>query len=537
MLALGALALTLPAAAGARKYTKDELGQNYTDAPVTCDHPPLSARLATHDPTSFSDDPGVVLAPYRKVVFTKLEVTLRRDGRLLASEKLDRLSTSGTILRLRDPDGGAVSVTTGDTTLTVVGTRNACANKTQKVTRQWDFTQPSLPVRAAPATTFVEDARRGLRVYLRSVGGRTSSGVTVRLVDPDGRTVSRAPAGTVVTSGAVVDLAGSAKLKAGSYRLVLGGRVAGANHTSTYALPLVLGSRGTAGSPPVDADAGLAEQHVVVDWSDSRPKGRDQAGFVAPGIGYGELVCGNQQQHIRFHPTDLGRETSMMLWTYKDWRENNEKSIRESIHTQFGGPDFQEGLNKFSPPEKHMTGEYEGLLTDRGVQETPFADGLAPPTSIKLTWSWDFSDPRKARCHVEAVLRTENGNLGAAAKPLARSLQVVWRGEESAPGHDRAETDVPGLGPVGLVCEATPGGTRAITIGAPQGATILVREGGDDKKIETDTGPVVVPLPNNGQLKLTFFGGASMLVSSRWKVNDPRPAENACRVALQAVVE
>jgi hypothetical protein len=45
-----------------------------------------------------------------------------------------------------------------------------------------------------------------------------------------------------------------------------------------------------------------------------------------------------------------------------------------------------------------------------------------------------------------------------------------------------------------------------------------------------------VQLPNNGMLKFGLFDGASMLVSSRWKVNDPRASENFCRVAAQVVV-
>lgn len=271
----------------------------------------------------------------------------------------------------------------------------------------------------------------------------------------------------------------------------------------------------------------------MVDWSDGRWKGRDRAGFVAPGIGYGEIVCGTQQWHVRFHPSDLGRETSMMLWTYKEWdRRYREKAIREAIHTQFGGTSFQEGLNKWSP-DRYSTGEYEGLITDRGVLEAPFAESLAPPTRIHLTWNWDLSDLRKGRCRVDATLRTENAD---ATPPLARSAQIVWRGEQSAAGRDRATVSVPGLGAMALVCEPRPEGRRTVTVDTPSGAAIITRQGGEDASVEVPAGPVQAELPNNGQLKIVL-GSASVLVTSRWKVNDPRPMENSCRVAAQAVVE
>jgi len=260
------------------------------------------------------------------------------------------------------------------------------------------------------------------------------------------------------------------------------------------------------------------------------------AGFVVPGIGSGEISCAADQQHVRFYPDDTGREQSMMLWTYKDWGGGIEKAIRESVHTQFSGPSFQEGLNKFSPPEKRSTGRYVGLITDRGVLEAPFGDGLAPATSIDLRWEWDFSDPARARCHVEAVLRTENGDP-TEARPLARTLQVVWRGDANAPGRDRAATGVPGVGTVALTCERGPEGQRSLVVDpAERGGAVTTRQGSDEATVETDRGPLVAPLPNNGQVEIGLFGGATVLVSSRFKVNDPKPGENSCRVAVQVVV-
>lgn len=498
-----------------------------------------SARPQTQDPTQFADDPAVVLAPGRYVALEGVRVVLRRGKKVVAANTMERLSTSGGVIRLAPvPGQRRIPIVRGNTTITVTAKRAAlCPSRDVRYVGRWFFGRPSLPVRAAPATTFVEDARSGgLKLFVRNVGGRVVRNVRATILRSSGRAVGSASVPGELSAGTQLDVGVPPDVAAGRYTLRMSGRPEGSKRLRTWRTPLVLGSRGAPGSPPVSQQAGLSEQRVVVDWSNSRAAGRDIAGFVAPGIGYGEIVCGVQQQHVRFYPTDVGREQSMMLWTYKDWREGSEKAIRESVHTQFSGPSFQEGLNKFSPPEKHMTGQYEGLITDRGVLDAPFGEGLAPPTSIDLTWEWDFSDPRKSRCHVEAVLRTENGDP-TEARPLARSLQVVWRGDPNAAGHDFVSVPVPGVGTVSLTCQATPEGTRTLVVDpATEGGAVTYREGGDDRVENVGSGPLVVPLPNNGQVEIGLFGGASVMISSRWKVNDPRPGENWCETAAQVVV-
>lgn len=496
------------------------------------------ARPQALDPTAFEDDPAIVVAPGRHNVLENVVVTLRHGKRVLGRLAVGRIEKSGAVVRLLPPAGAQrIVVPAGPNTVTVTGRRVAkCPKRQVRHVGVWRFTKPTLPVRAAPATTFVEDARsNGVRLYVRSVGGNVVRGVRAAVLDGRGKVVGAGRLGTALRDGAVLDVGMPSDLAAGAYRVRFSGRTGA--RASTWTTPLVLGTRGTPGSPPVDADAGLSEQRVVVDWSNGRAAGRDTAGFVAPGIGYGEIVCGYDGQYIRFHPSDLSREQSMMLWTYKDWTENSEKAIRESIHTEFSGPDFQEGLNKFSPPEHEMTGQYEGLITDRGTLGEPFATLLAPPTSILLTWVWRFGTNGKDRCHVEATLKTENGNP-TTTRPYARSLQVVWRGEDNAAGHDVAEGDVPGVGRVTLSCRPGADGTRTITIDpATQGGTVFDRQGGDDRRTDTDRGPLVAQLPNNGMLKIGLYDGASVLVTSRWKVNDPLPGENSCRVAAQVVVQ
>lgn len=506
--------------------------------PATCRFVDIKdARAATDDPTSFEDDPGIVLAPGRHVAILDVKVVVTQNGEVVGSRSIPRLSTSGTVLRMAPPAGSSsLRVSRGVIQIHVTGTREtACPKRDVDVTRAWRFNEPSLPVRGAPITPFVGDAHRdGLKLVLRSVGGRTSTGVVANVLKDD-KLVARRSVGTL-EDGGVITVPFPDSLGAGRYTLKVTGRGEGTGKAS-WSDSLVLGAGSTGGSA-TGSDAGLTEQKVVVDWSRNRAAGRDTAGFVAPGIGYGEIVCGFKQQHVRFYPTDLNREQSMMLWTYKNWQQNFEKSIRESIHTQFSGPSFQEGMNKFSPPEKHMTGEYEGVIADRGVLEAPFGASLAPPTTIDLTWVWDFSDPRNSRCHVEATLRTETA---ASTAPLARSAQVVWRGTDNAAGHDTASTEIPGVGTMTVVCEAARGatrddGTRTVTIApASGGGSVVDREGGDDKETPVESGPLVAQLPNNGMLKLKLAAGGYALVSSRWKVNDPLPGENSCRVAAQYV--
>ena len=50
--------------------------------------------------------------------------------------------------------------------------------------------------------------------------------------------------------------------------------------------------------------------------------------------------------------------------------------------------------------------------------------------------------------------------------------------------------------------------------------------------------PYVLPLPNNGLVEAATPSGSPLrlIVSSRWKVNDPDPALNSCRVSGLAVV-
>ena len=76
---------------------------------------------------------------------------------------------------------------------------------------------------------------------------------------------------------------------------------------------------------------------------------------------------------------------------------------------------------------------------------------------------------------------------------------------------------------------------RQLTIepaAALPGLTLTTREGSDVSERALGDVPYVVALPNNGLVELQTPGGVPgrLLLASRWKVNDPDPAQNSCRL-------
>jgi hypothetical protein len=148
-------------------------------------------------------------------------------------------------------------------------------------------------------------------------------------------------------------------------------------------------------------------------------------------------------------------------------------------------------------------------------------------------WSWDFTETGSYRCSVNASFATA---AQGASRPLARSVSLNWRGDGNAAGRSGTTTIVEGLGRIDVSCEPGPDGVRWVTITGPQGATITRREGSDETTTSVETGPVAVPLLANGMLKLDFGSGRTLLLSSRFKVDDPDPAQNFCFIAGQTIV-
>lgn len=498
-------------------------------SPNACRTLPVRVSLSSSDPTALRDDPQAIVRAKRGARVGDVRVTLTRNGHRYATGLLTgRLAQGRVAIPLRLADGRRIGA--GRYRLVVTASRSGCGRRS--AARTWRFGTPSLPVRAAPVSTLVSDNAGGVKLLLRSVDRQPVSGVRVSLLDAQGATVAQTTYGGSFSGQVSVDLPLAGPLPAGAYTLRVTGRSAGSSSVTEQKLAFAAGSS-EAGGTTTTATTGLIEQHATVDWSGGAWQGREVAGFVAPGIGYGEIVCRPDAQWIRFYPNDLGREVSMMNWTYKDWSQNTEKAIREALHTQYTGKDFREGLNKFGPAEKLSTGQFDGIISDRGPFGAPAPTDLAAPTSLRLTWQWDFSQPGAERCHVEPTFRTQS--LTNDLTPLARSGSIAWRGSDAAAGHDATAFAVPGVGTVGVSCSAARLGARSLTIDTPQGGTVTTREASDDTARPQEMGPVSADLPNNGMLFVTLNDGTRLIVSSRWKVNDPDPAQNSCFVAAQAI--
>jgi hypothetical protein len=491
---------------------------------------PAKVSLSSSDPTVLRDDPQAIVKAKHGARLDDVRVTLLRKGRRYGTGLLTgRLAQGRIAVPLRLDSGRRIGA--GRYRLVVSASRAGCGRIS--TARIWKFGTPSLPVRAAPISTLVSDNQGGVKLLLRSVDRQPVSGVRVSLLDAQGATVAQTTHAGAFDGQISIDLPLAGPLPAGAYTLRVTGRSGGNSSVSEQKLAFAAGSS-EAAATTTTATTGLVEQHATIDWSGGAWQGRDVAGFVAPGIGYGEIVCRPDGQWIRFYPNDLNREVAMMNWTYKDWTENTEKAIREADHTLFTGKDFREGLNKFGPAEKLATGEFDGLISDRGGFGVAAPTDLAAPTSMKLTWQWDFSQSGAERCHVDATFVTQS--LSSELTPLARSGSLAWRGTDASVGHDSTAFAVPGVGTVNVSCSGALLGARSIAVDVPQGGTVTTREGSDDTARPQEMGPIAAHLPNNGMLFVTLADGTRLLVSSRWKVNDPDPTQNSCFVAAQAVV-
>ncbi|WP_157260745.1 hypothetical protein [Patulibacter minatonensis] len=485
----------------------------------------LSASLATHDPTTFADR-AVAAVRVGPGAATGVRVAVTRGRRTIASGTAAHLARGRTpvALKLR------ATPSTGDVRIRVTGRVAGCGGRSASTT--FRLRAASLPVRTALRGTAISGGRTVVSVLLRAVGGRSARDVRVRLLNARGAKVASTAVKGRITGVSEVALKAADTLPPGRYSVVVSGRT-GSSKVAATATQSITVAAARAATDPAALTADPSRQRVVVDWSGGSSSGRDVAGFVVPGVGHGELVCSPNTQWIRMFPTAQTREVSMLTWTYRSWdgnSQNAEKALREALFTTGTGRDFNEGFNKFQPAEKQSTGEFTALLSDRGPIGAAFAPSLVPPVGVHVTWEWDFRDPSAARCHVQAeIVAQTTGSTGVG------STQVLWRGDAGAAGHDAAESDLPGVGRLGITCQATPSGTRALRLDIPGASTVTTREGSVDTAVPQAPGPVVVALPNNGQLQIDTAAGARILVSSRWKVNDPDQTQNSCAVAAQSV--
>jgi hypothetical protein len=387
---------------------------------------------------------------------------------------------------------------------------------------------PGLPLSASPVSTMIGDNARAVKLVVRPIKRARLGPVRIALRNPAGKVVSRSRVDSPSGEPRMTSLKLSRKLKPGTYVVWMtghkqrGGKLLSAHRKITF----VPGG----GDGPAPVESGVLVQPVTVDWYNGEWGGRDVGGFVAPGIGYGEVVCSPETQWVRFFGSSGGRETAMMVWTYKNWGTWQEKSLQEAVYTTGTGFDYNVGLNKFSPAEKTSTGAFEGVISDRGPIGNPGGVPLSPVTTLTLDWEWDFTKPSESRCHVEAQFRTETESSDF---PLARSLQVVWHGEANAAANGYQAIEFPGLGTVSIRCE--PGEPRLLQVEAATGGKVTLREASEDSSFTEGAGPVSAELPNNGQLLVELDSGQRILLASRWKLNDPDGNQNYCAVAGQVL--
>lgn len=494
-------------------------------APSKC-RPPLSVKLNSHDPTQLLEgaQAWVYVSPRARVRGAR--VTVKRGGKLFANGRITGRLASGrtTVVKLHRKR----TISRGKYRVSVSAKIAGCSKRRSK-TRVWGFGTPSLPVKALPYSTRVNDNVDVVRFALRPIRRTDIGAVRVTLVNSNGATVAEDLIPGLGSDQVVVELPISSRLKPGKYTVRLAGQDRSSNtwRRSDQEIRFVSGG----GSAKPVSPTGMEVQKVAVDWSAGKWQGRQMAGFIAPGIGFGEIVCSPQQQWIRFFPSNGGREAAMMAWTDKDWGKYREVALREAKYANGTGPDFREGFNKFGPTEKWSRGSFQGIISDRGPIEGPGGVSLAPPTTYDLKWEWDFSKPKKSSCHVEAIFRT---GTGRSDKPIARSAQVVWRGETNAtPKSTVGSVDFPGLGDVTVEAEAGPTGVRSLSIDSAVGGRVETREGSDAESVVFEKGPITARLPNNGMIFVQLNSGERIVVSSRWKVNDPAPENNWAVVAAQ----
>lgn len=491
-----------------------------------CKRLPLSVKLSTHNPTDLLEkaQAWVYVRPNGQVHGVRVKV--KRGNKVYAKGRVSGRLAGGrtSIVKLKVLRG----VKRGKYRVDVTARKGGCSKARTKHAK-WKFRTPTLPAQAMPFSTKIDDNVNSVRFAIRPVRRTAIGKLRVTLVNKNGATVGQQVIPDLGGKQIIAEVPIGGRLSPGDYKLKLYGQETetGIWRASSQTFKFVSGG---GAAKPVET-TGVQVQKVVVDWSGGDWKGRQTGGFIAPGIGYGEIVCSPDQQWIRFYPSNGGREAAMMNWTYKNWGTFSEKSLREAKYANGTGPDFREGFNKFGPPEKYSTGEFEGIISDRGPIEGPGGTSLAPPTTLKLDWEWDFNYANSSRCHVDATFRTQTDKTD---EPLARSVQIVWRRERNAtPENTNSTVNFPGLGDVTAVCEAGPTGVRRLTIDSPVGGKITTREGSDDYSVTQNDGPIQAKLPNNGMLFLQLNSGERILVSSRWKVNDPDPDKNWCVIAAQ----
>ncbi len=492
---------------------------------------PVSVRAPTLNASAL-ERLGVVRATATARV-RGLHVMLKRDGRMVAQGSRAAALNGSAAVRLRFDRHARP----GRASLVMTGRVAGCSAKL-RTRRTIALDRRDLPVTVAAADTDLSDGRYA--VTLRPTGSRSVSGVRVRVLDARGETVDEHTRLAPLGSTKRIEFAPRERLAPARYWVLVTAAVRGERGRGAVAKAIdLVPRRPTRGDAPADtpgpvspSDAGAVVAQVSVSWSGGSWQGADTAGFSVPGIGDGQLVCRPDTQWVRVFPSQRSRDVAMTLWTSRDWGGGSEVALREAQMTAFTGADFNEGMNKFTPPEKRSHGSFTGVVGDGLPPAGTFGAGRAP-TELRVSWTWDFEDPAGARCSVTATLTSQGpGSSGT----VARGLALGWNGESGVPADTTLSTPVPGLGTVRLRCDARPEGVRTLVLEpdpALAGLAVTTYEGSDSSTRTSGEAPFVVALPNNGLVEAATPSGKPLriLLASRWKVNDPDPAQNFCRLS------
>ena len=255
------------------------------------------------------------------------------------------------------------------------------------------------------------------------------------------------------------------------------------------------------------AGAPIARQPISVNWRGNAWQGKATQGFVAPGIGEGDVTCrppydngpANREpggtQWVQLFPSDsTGARTQTVMWTTRSGgppSDQGESVVRKAaLLNPFYGPSFYEGMNTRSDRsvDPQSQGTFTGIVSARNKTTGP---DVAPPTTFTLDWSWEFANlgegnPAGNRCRVSGNLYTgwkgperttkrkaRGGPRSAKAKAKAApkrrrapraavksapgriyDFSVNWQGQESdpGPGATTSGVSIPGVGTLGVSC-------------------------------------------------------------------------------------